>query len=84
MLRDFFATKLGMTQAWTKAGKRLAVTRCKAEDMAVVSNRTVAVIDTNNQNRPLVSTQILQVGFGKKKLKNVPKPLRSRLTKSGF
>ncbi|MBP7768277.1 50S ribosomal protein L3 [Candidatus Woesebacteria bacterium] len=84
MLRDFFATKLGMTQAWTKAGKRLAVTRCKAEDMAVVSNRTVSVIDTNNQNRPLVSTQILEVGFGKKKLKNMSKPLRSRLTKSGF
>lgn len=83
MLQDFFATKIGMTQAWTKTGKRLAVTRCKAGDMIVVGSRTVSVIDTATSDRPQVETQILELGFGKKKLKNMSKPLRSRLSKTG-
>jgi len=84
MLRDFFATKMGMTQAWTKAGKRVVVTRCKADDLAVIGVRTLPLIDTADQNRPLVNTHILEVGYGKKKLANMSKPLRSKLTKSGF
>ncbi len=84
MLRDFFATKMGMTQAWTKTGKRVAVTRCKADDIAVVSTRTVSIIDTAKQERPLVPTQVLEVGYGAKKLKNMTKPLRTKLEKGGF
>lgn len=84
MVRDFFATKLGMTQAWTKSGKRLAITRCKADDIAVISSRTVSVIDTADHNRASVPTQILEVGYGTKKLKNMSKPLRTQLTKGGF
>lgn len=78
MLQDIFATKLGMTQAWTKTGKRLAITRCVANE-----NRVVGV-----QNHPLSTEesprQIFEIGYGTKKLKNTPKPLRARMQKSGF
>ncbi len=69
MLDSIFATKLDMTQAWSKQGKRLAVTRCKADDNLVVDQK---------------STSIFEVGYGQKKLKNMPKPLRSKMQKSGF
>jgi len=84
MLRDFFATKVGMTQAWTKNGKRVAITRCKADDIAVISTRTVSVVDTASQDRPIIETQILEIGHGKKKLQNMSKPLRTKLTNGGF
>lgn len=72
-----------MTQAWTKTGKRLAITRCKANDLLVVTSRRVSIIDTNSLDYSTVSTQILEVGYGKKKLKNMAKPLRAKLEKSG-
>jgi large subunit ribosomal protein L3 len=84
MLTDFFATKLGMTQAWTKSGKRLAITRCKASDLPVISVSTVKVINTQDQNKPKVETQIAELGLGIKKLSNMKKPLREKITKSGF
>lgn len=71
-VHQVLATKLGMTQAWTTAGKRLAVTRLKANDLMVVGSR----------NYPEFS--IIELGVGQKKLKNTHKPLRSRLEKSGF
>jgi large subunit ribosomal protein L3 len=77
MLQTVFATKVGMTQAWTTAGKRMAVTRCR-----VAANAVVGV-----QNPPKHSQadyQILEIGAGTKKLKNMTKPLRSRLEKGGF
>ena len=73
MITDFFVTKLGMTQAWTQDGKRVAVTRLQAADNVIVGTQP-AVADE----------QILEVGFGKKKLKNVDKPLRTRLEKSNL
>ncbi|PIR61726.1 MAG: 50S ribosomal protein L3 [Candidatus Pacebacteria bacterium CG10_big_fil_rev_8_21_14_0_10_44_11] len=84
MLTDFFATKLGMTQAWTKSGKRLAITRCKASDLPVVSVSTVRAIDTQANNKPQHEVIIAEVGLGKKKLANMSKPLREKMTKSGF
>jgi large subunit ribosomal protein L3 len=75
MLTSVFATKIGMTQAWTTSGKRLAVTRCKVNPMSVVSELTKA--DDQNQ-------AMFEIGYGHKKLKNVPKPLRSKLEKGGF
>lgn len=84
MLDAIFATKLGMTQAWSKTGKRLAVTKCKADDNLIVGQHEASVTDksarTWKQNRQM----ILEVGFGTKKLKNMHKPLRERLSKSGF
>lgn len=69
MLDSIFATKLDMTQAWSKQGKRLAVTRCKVEDNFIVDQK---------------SADVFEVGYGQKKLKNMPKPLRSKMQKSGF
>lgn len=73
-----------MTQAWTTAGKRMAVTRCKADDLAVVGARVLSLVDTSDQDRPMVDTQVLEIGHGKKKLKAMSKPLRARLEKGGF
>lgn len=74
MLNSVFATKLGMTQAWTTSGKRVAVTRCKVEAMNVVGLQPST--DPNQH--------ILEIGYGSKKLKNMSKPLRSKLEKGGF
>lgn len=84
MILDTFATKLGMTQAWTKKGQRLAVTRVSLDEMAVVGMQHVDVLDKNSQIRTKMPCTILEVGYGKKKLKNVKKPLRSKLEKGGF
>lgn len=71
-VHQVLATKLGMTQAWTTQGKRLAVTRLKAADMMVVGSRAYD------------QYTVIELGVGQKKLKNTAKPLRSRLEKSGF
>jgi large subunit ribosomal protein L3 len=74
MLTTVFATKLGMTQAWTKAGKRLPVTRCKVANNVVVGMQPTSKTDQT----------ILEIGYGQKKMKNIPKPLRTRLERGGF
>lgn len=84
MLNDFFVTKIGMTQAWTKEGKRLAITRCTVDSNIVVATRDVEVIDKKSQVRQTKPVTILEIGYGKKKLKNMSKPLRSKLEKGGF
>lgn len=84
MLTDFFATKLGMTQAWTTSGKRLAITRCQAADLAVVSVRTMTVINKQLQEKPNMEVQIAEIGVGRKKLANMKKPLRQKVANSGF
>lgn len=84
MLRDFFAIKLGMTQAWTTGGKRVAITRCKASDMQVTRVETVEVVDTTSNIRAKTQARIVEVGVGKKKLSAMTKPLSSILTKHGF
>ncbi len=84
MILDAFATKLGMTQAWTKKGQRLAVTRVSLSEMAVVGKQEVAVLDNKSEIKETLPCTILEIGFGKKKIKNVNKPLRSQLEKSGF
>lgn len=84
MILDTFATKLGMTQAWTKKGQRLAVTRVSLEEMAVVGKQETVVLDKNSEIRQTLPCTILEVGHGEKKLKNIKKPLRSKLEKGGF
>ncbi|MCA9370242.1 MAG: 50S ribosomal protein L3 [Pseudomonadales bacterium] len=69
---DFFATKIGMSQVWTTAGKRLAITRLKSQP--------AVVIGVQNAHTESVPTRI-EVGYGAKKAKNTPKPLRARLEK---
>jgi large subunit ribosomal protein L3 len=74
MMTQVFATKQKMTQAWTKMGKRLAVTQLTLANNLVVGQKL------DDQQQP----KTFEIGYGKKKLKNVNKPLRSRLEKSGF
>ena len=69
MLDSIFATKLDMTQAWSKDGKRLAVTRCMVKDNLVIDKK---------------SEDIYEIGYGDKKLKNMSKPLQSKMQQSGF
>lgn len=74
MLNQVFATKLKMSQGWTTTGKRVAITRCIVNDNLVVAQH----------NLPKSKTKIFEIGYGKKKIKNVTKPLRTKLEKSGF
>jgi large subunit ribosomal protein L3 len=73
MLSSLFATKMGMTQAWNKTGKRLCVTKCRVNPQPVIGVQK----DKDNQN-------IYLMGFGKKKLSNMTKPLQTIVKKGGF
>jgi len=72
-----------MTQAWNKAGKRLCVTKCRVSPQAIIgvhrskSDRPQGEKDNQNQN-------IYLMGFGKKKLSNMTKPLQTIVKGSGF
>lgn len=72
MVKSIFASKIGMTQAWDISGKRWAVTRLNVQPNVVLGMQT-----TNDQHK-------LLIGYGNKKLKNMAKPLRSIVEKSGF
>ncbi len=84
MLNTIFATKLGMTQAWSKDGKRLAVTKCHVADNLIVGEQQVRAVEKTFESSTLKDCRIVEIGYGAKKLKNVNKPLRSRMEKSGF
>ncbi len=73
MLNTIFATKMEMSQAWSEDGKRLPITKLKVSDNIVLSKK-------ETQDKQMT----LEIGYGRKKLKNVEKPLRSKLEKSGF
>ncbi|PIY80560.1 MAG: 50S ribosomal protein L3 [Candidatus Pacebacteria bacterium CG_4_10_14_0_8_um_filter_42_14] len=75
MINDIFVTKIGMTQAWTTEGKRIAVTRCLVQPNMVIATRQLS---ENN------SAYTLEIGYGKKLLRTTKKPLRAQLAKSGF
>lgn len=62
-----------MSQAWSEEGKRLPITKLKVSDNIVLSKK-----ETQDQKITL------EIGYGRKKLKNVAKPLRSKIEKSGF
>lgn len=83
MLDTIFATKQGMTQAWLKSGKRVAVTKCLVQPNRILGRKS-ATIKPNRSEVTLVDAVIYEVGYGDKKLKNMKKPLRERLTKGGF
>ncbi|MCB9813063.1 MAG: 50S ribosomal protein L3 [Pseudomonadales bacterium] len=84
MILDIFATKSGMTQAWSTSGKRFAVTLCKVSNMPVIGKQDVEVLDKNSKSRQTNTCSILEIGFGKKKLKNMTKPLKTKMEKGGF
>lgn len=84
MLNTILATKIGMTQAWSKTGKRLAVTKCKVGANMVVGQQSTQAVEKSYQGNALKACTIFEIGYGVKKIANTPKPLRSRLEKSGF
>lgn len=73
MLNTIFATKIGMSQAWSKFGKRFPITKLFIDDNCVLNTR-------EDQNQDLQA----EIAYGKKKLKNMSKPLREQISKSGF
>ena len=73
MLNTIFATKVGMSQAWSKSGKRLPVTRLVVDDNCVISVKAT-------QDQKFTA----EIAYGYKKSKNVSKPLTAQLAKSGF
>ena len=73
MLVDYYAIKLGMTQVWDQSGRRLPATILKVQDMIVVDKKELED-----------GRRLIEVGVGRKKLKNAKKPLRTKLKKSGF
>ncbi len=84
MLTSVFATKIGMTQAWTQSGKRLPVTRCKAELHRVIEVRDEHVRDKSTLTPELMTIKQATIGYGTKSLKRLTKPLQGVLTKQGF
>lgn len=81
MLTTVFATKLGMTQAWTKQGKRCAVTKLKLQPNVVLSQETSST--PSESDTPATPTR-LEIGYGTKKSQNMSKALRSKVAKSGY
>jgi len=84
MLDTIFATKGGMTQVWTKQGKRMPVTRCVVDENVILGKQQCLVTDRSSAQFTQKPHLILEIGYGKKKLKNTPKPLRTIIEKSGF
>ena len=85
MLKQIFATKIAMTQAWTKEGLRLPVTRCLVEPNQVLTSREIQVKAIDDQGQPTkVTCQMLEIGYGAKKAGQMSKPLHTKVTKAGF
>jgi large subunit ribosomal protein L3 len=84
MLNTIFATKGGMSQAWTKDGKRLPVTKCLVDQNIILGTQKAVVKVSQNSTFKKQPCLILEIGYGRKKLKNTPKPLRTKIEQSGF
>lgn len=84
MLKTLFATKIGMTQAWSATGKRLAVTRLLVKPNAIVSKQEIIALNKDNDNPSPENCFVAEIGYGAKKLKNCTKPLQEKIKKSGF
>jgi len=82
MIKDYYVIKQAMGQAWTKQGKRVVVTKLHAPDLAVIRQISPSNSTSTNQNQP--QCVMLEIGFGKKKLKNMAKSLRTQLERSDF
>jgi large subunit ribosomal protein L3 len=84
MLNSIFATKRGMSQVWTKQGKRMPVTKCMVDDNIVIGQQKRTAINRHSTNFKTQPCVIFEIGYGKKKIKNTPKPLSEKIKQSGF
>ena len=73
MVKALLGKKIGMTQVFDEAGTRVPVTVLKVGPCSVVQVKT-----DEEENCTAV-----QLGFGEKKRKNTPKPLRGHFDKAG-
>ncbi len=83
MKNAVFATKGSMTQAWTTNGKRLPITKVTVEPNLVIGVHE-AQVSVEGRVHDRKAQTVLEVGYGKKKLQSMKKPLRDRLTRNGF
>lgn len=84
MLTSVFATKLGMTQTWTQSGKRLPVTKCKAEVQRIVALRDEHVHDPTTRTPEMITVKQVTIGYGERPMKQLSKPLQGTISNSGF
>jgi len=84
MINTIFATKRDMTQAWTNTGKRLPITKCVVDENIVVGKQKTSVKPQNGKPFDRQDCLIFEIGYGRKKLKNMTKPLREKIKQSGF
>ncbi len=84
MIKTFFATKKTMTQAWDDQGRRLAITKLTVEPNYIVGDKIATIKTDSKRADSLASQRIVEIGYGQKKIKNMSKPLRTRLDKAGL
>ena len=84
MLNTIFATKKEMSQAWSKEGKRIPVTKLEVSDNIVLSVKEVTASAKKDDSIKKSRMAIFEIGYGNKKLKNMSKPLREQIAKGGF
>lgn len=83
MIEQIFATKKNMSQAWSVDGKRLAITKCLVEDHVVINRKTVKVNRVDSTGfKTEQKCLVYDLGYGKKKIKNIAKPQREILKKA--
>ncbi len=73
-MKFILGKKINMTQVWDEKGQAVAVTRVQAGPCIVTQ-----VKDEKNDGY-----QAVQIAYDRKKVKNVPKPVRGHLKKAGF
>lgn len=84
MLNTIFATKKEMSQAWSKQGKRIPVTKLQVSDNIVLSIKEAKASAKHEDTIKKSRMAIFEIGYGNKKLKNMSKPLREQIAKGGF
>lgn len=62
----------------------MPVTKCKVDDNVILGQQKCMINDQDKKNFSQKPALILEIGYGKKKLKNTSKPLRTIIEQSGF
>jgi len=81
MIDTIYATKKGMSQAWDVNGKRLPITKFLVEQNVAVGAVETQVRTDKKNVAGWAPARVIEIGYGAKKLKNMSKPMRSRLEK---
>lgn len=82
MVDTLLAQKKDMRQVWTADGRRVPVTQLYVGGNTIV--RTVPALRTSSSEPSDTAGVRVQLGFGAKKMKNMPQPQRKQLEKAGI